>query len=188
MRYDQALRLPPKDWQFANFEQTFGILLRDMRKGQKLTQRELAQKAEVSGGYIAQLEMSNTYPSIEMAEKLGEILQDVEGILVQQAELERYRSISFESFFDSIGSLLKDTYFLMNDDERQQTFARIEQRINAFQEPRAYLADNFRRVWLGKLGLDEEPKNGLRPLRHYIAPWSEDIEDWGNIRKGTLEL
>jgi len=77
-------------------------------------------------------------------------------------------------------NLFQRVQISMDNSEREITFVRFEKRISLFDENKLKLADNFKDLLLGKLDLNTQPKNGLRPLSHYWKKWSDEIEKWSN--------
>lgn len=184
----KADRLPVDGWDFKNFETILADLIISLREKASLSQRQLAKRLSVSAGYVGQVETSRTYPNREMALKISKALGDEDLEIVKQAELEEFRAISLDSFLEALSAVIKDVFFLMDDSERSKTFVRIERRIAMFGEDRARLADNVRRFMIGDLGIDEEPSNGLRPLRHYICPITPEIDSWHPKKPGGDEM
>ena len=52
-----------------------GIRIRQLRKAQKLTQSQLAEKTELSDNYIGTIERGDRSPSLEVLEKIAQALQ-----------------------------------------------------------------------------------------------------------------
>lgn len=66
-----------------------GTTLKSFRIAQGLTQREIAEGAEVSRGYISQLESGIGLPSLQTAEKIANVLQvELTELQVRQNEEE----------------------------------------------------------------------------------------------------
>lgn len=64
-----------------------GAKIKKLRKGKKLTQGELAEKAGISGNHLSRLERGVFQPSIEVVKRLAQALDvNVDGLLSGEDE------------------------------------------------------------------------------------------------------
>jgi transcriptional regulator with XRE-family HTH domain len=69
-----------------NFAKAFGIVLRKYRKAQKLTQEDLAEKADLAPKMVSLIERFERNPSVNVADSLAEGLSVPFWRLVKDAE------------------------------------------------------------------------------------------------------
>ena len=162
------------------FKKSYGSYLRNARLAKGLTQRELAKYLAVSTTQVTKWELGNSYPNSE------ELFDRVDEILGAKMKDRKYhdserlhspRTYVWNSF-QNLFILFSNTASIMSSKQLKTTFLRFNRRIGEFDEDKKLLAKNVAMFLSGDLSLDAMPENGLRPLRHYTAPWSPKIEDW----------
>lgn len=119
-----------------------------------------------------------------LAHHLDLPLEPLTTLVVHEIETRRRTRLSIAC----IASILEIAVLMMTSDEQKETVCRIGKRIQLFAEDSEQLGNNIALFLTGNLKLDEEPKNGLRPLRHYICPITQDIEDWKNLELHEVQV
>lgn len=161
------------------YDSTFASKLKRCRESKQLTQREVAHRAGISHGYYAQMELGKALLKDQtklkaLADTLGvpyeRLLQDVEILSKDITDLLKY--------YPNLLYLLQTAINSMSSIERIRSVDLVERRIPYFNEDHSKLADNIRLFLLRKLGLNDIPENGLRPLAHYVMPLSRKVEEW----------
>ncbi len=52
----------------------FGMRMKELRKNRRLSQEELAEKADISSKYLSRVEMGQHFPSLDVLIKLANVL------------------------------------------------------------------------------------------------------------------
>jgi len=155
----------------------FGNAVKLYRNEMGLSQADLGHEIGIPPPYIGRMESDGAIPGKEKIKRLAEFFG------VDYSELEKLAKVSRGKLdiladYPQLNKLLQRTFYLMTDEEIKNTLRRIELRIAIFHEDNDALTFNLKEFFLGRLSLTEDPGNGLRPLIHYWAPWSEDFESW----------
>lgn len=170
------VKTPKIDWKYDG---TFASKLRRCRMEMGLTQREMALKIGVSQSHYAQMELGN---AVLKDRKKLKVLAEVLGVhydrILQDTEILIQDTTYLKTHYPHILFLLQSAIKKMSTIELIRSVDLIEKRIPYFKEDHSKLADNVRLFLLRKLGLHDEPENGLRPLAHYLLPLSKTVEEW----------
>jgi transcriptional regulator with XRE-family HTH domain len=67
-------------------EEAFGITLKELREGKKITQKELALKTEIERAHISRLEKGIKSPTINTAFKIAAALEIKSYLLIKRTE------------------------------------------------------------------------------------------------------
>ena len=94
----------------------FGIRIKELRKNLKLSQEELAERANISAKYLSRIEMGQQFPSIDMLERLAGTLK---------VELKDF--FEFSHGTNNRGELIKNIKNLLEeaDDERLKLLVKL---------------------------------------------------------------
>ena len=99
-----------------NARELLGGRIRELRKGQKMSQEQLSEKVDVDPRYISRIELGRCYPSLETLENIARALS------VDMRDLFDYRhqqdGVDWQA---EIEGLLRTA----NDDEQRQLILRI---------------------------------------------------------------
>ena len=58
-----------------NAKELLGGRIRELRKGQRMTQEQLSEKIDVDPRYVSRIEIGNCYPSLETLENIARALK-----------------------------------------------------------------------------------------------------------------
>ena len=155
----------------------FGEAVRERRRKMRMSQHDLANSTEMHPGYIARIESDGAVPGTEKIHRLAQVLEIPEEKLHELASLTK-GNMDILSDYPNLQEIFQRAFFSMTDEEIRDTLQLIELRIGLYHEDKDALAHNLKEFLLGRLSLEERPRNGLRPLIHYIASWSGEIEKW----------
>lgn len=174
---------------------TIGDAVRGRRLDLGLTQREVAERTgqkgskTLSGKAYGRIEGGHWIPrDKEVIRSLALALEIDEELLQEYAEITRDDKQLFSREYSRVLDLINAMLRVMDIDEQAQTFRTLEKKIALFEEPIYKLARNFTSLWKGEISVDDAPRNGLRPLRHYLRPFcQEDMIPWRkeNIRSDS---
>lgn len=162
-----------------NIDVGLGKIIKIARLKKKITQRRLAEELGLSHGYIPRIEHSN---SIVLKEGhllvLSKFLDIPLEVLRKANALEKRKREEIKPLYPKAYLLGQRILSVMNENDRNSTLGLFEKRLILFNEDLTKLAYNFSEFLLARLSLEDKPKNGLRPLKHYFEPWSSEIEEW----------
>jgi len=157
----------------------FAGMIKEAREKKGLTQRELAGLVNRSHGNIARIEGSHTVPKKENAiREIAKALDIDEEELVEEAWCARQGREDLITVFPAIYSLVLTILDVSSDEDLAKTLNMFEKRLFLLRENEEKLAANFINYLTGRLGLTDDPENGLRPISHYFMPWCSKIEEW----------
>jgi len=165
---------------------TLGIEIMTRRKQLEFSLREVAEAVHINPSTQSRIEGDTLLPKQpEIIRRLEEKLEFPQGYLAAKIKRREKEKRSLYRDYQNILGLLKMLLIVMSDDVLPITLLRVERRIEDFNEDRRLLALNLSDYFMGKLELDSEPANGLRPLIHYIANRNEAIDSWGRKSSKT---
>jgi transcriptional regulator with XRE-family HTH domain len=165
---------------------TLGDLLRARRLSLGLTQREVELRISqrgpkaISRESIGRMEGGYWIPKdADVFRSLALALEVDEDVIRYYADLTRNERRLLSNEYSHVLDLVNAMIRIMSSDEQDQTFRTLEKKIVLFDEPIYRLARNFAHLWTGRIGVDDLPGNGLRPLKHYLRPFcQEDMIPW----------
>jgi len=165
-----------------------GRTLRDARIQKDFSQDELSSLSGVPQPTITRTERGLQNAKFEDLRALAPHLDLPLDVLMAMAKHERDTRRRTRFAIACISNILEAAVIQMSPVEQIETVSRVGNRIKLFREDSDELAYNVALFLTGKLELDELPKNGLRPLRHYICPITQDIEEWekNELREATV--
>jgi len=159
---------------------TLGFEIMTRRKQLEFSLREVAEAVHINASTQSRIEGDTLLPKQpEIIKRLEQKLEFPQGYLAAKIKRREKEKRSLYRDYQNILGLLKMLLIVMNNDVLPITLIRVEKRIEEFAEDRRLLALNISDYFMGKLELDSEPENGLRPLIHYIANRNEAINNWG---------
>lgn len=147
----------------------------EARHERRMSQRDVAYAAGVPSGSYFRIESDGFVPGSEMLCKLASVLDIHDQKLQVLARLSKGKA-DMLSQYKNLREVFNEALYQMTTEERRDTLELIDKRIGLWQEDPKELAHNLKEFLLGRVGLEEEPENGLRPLIHYVSPWSQEID------------
>ncbi len=170
-----------------NPAESFGEYIRRLRKDKNLTQFQLADRTVISAAYIARIETDSSTPrKREILASLATGLGVDEDELISKAKLFSASRDSLIRKYKRVVDLLLSIEAISEAHSTPLTV--LDQKLGLFNEPKYQVARNILDVFEGRLGYDEVPPNGLRPVSHYFRAFcNEDMEKW-NPAKAKMSL
>ncbi len=156
-------------------------LLRDRRCSLGLTHRQIESRTAGSGpvvvnrGAYGRIEgnfWNPKNPNVLIA--IARALQLDEKLVLELSERTRNAPMVLNKEYGRVLQLMQAMVSVMDKAEQALTIRTLDQKIGLFQEPIHQLARNFVDLWKGDLRVDEVPRNGLRPLIHYLRPFCDE--------------
>jgi|GEM_PF-6644978 len=149
-------------------------LTTERRHELSLTQQELADRIPLSVGYIGRIEAGHSTPrKPEVLAALAKALELDYGLLHDIVKVETATASKLSKKYSRTFNLIAKTFALMSEEQARKTILMFEYKLGLFNEPELALAKNFIRFLTGELALEEDPGNGMRPLKHYFIPFDD---------------
>ena len=158
--------------------ESFGEYIRRLRKDKDLTQVQLAERTVISAAYIARIETDSSTPrKRSILASLAAGLEVDEDELVSKAKVFSTSRETLIRKYKRVVDLLLSIEAISEKHSTPLTI--LDQKLGLFKEPKHMVARNILAVFEGRLGFNDIPPNGLRPVSHYFRAFcNSDMEKW----------